>query len=781
MTSRTAKTIRQALLFLPIAVLAVPFIGFQEKSKNISPRWPDKQTLRRALFERRQLIFIYPDDVETGRIYTAFAGQLRPRRRRYIDLRALPVSQAAAAPSGAPVCLVGTPASNPLLARLLPKLPVSFAGRGFSINGATYDKREDVLSFSTPHPEHPSQLLMIITGNADAHVAGFLRRQNRLFGGQGDYTVYRGDGIAAYGFFEQPAPQAVWRIDPAREVNFITERQRVLEDASFVVDYIGREAPRQAIQAFIAQQKALLRKQLHQLDIPAARARAFLPIHLVLYATAERKTIATRDSRFSSWQPGEREVHIVFSDPVRGEDFTAIAEYVCWRWAGAIPNPLMRRAAGLLFSQEWGGEGYPVWAGRLFHAGFFLPFNRLFSTDPNSGVSEYITGPQLATFLQFILFHDGVRSLQTLLQNTPAQLEAAEVSRRFPPAILASWKKWCRFMLQKAKPASIESPAGFQKGFCYAHEGYAVYNGYMGSTSDKALHRLAALGSNAISITPFGHPQAIDKASPFRRSTGPGSENDESVIVAAKFARRCGMQIMLKPHIWVHGGWPGEIKMATESEWSAFFRHYEAWIVHYAILAQMYKLESLVIGVELVQATRGHDSAWRKMIDRVRQVYGGKLTYAANWGAEFENITFWDALDAIGLNCYYPLSDNPAASDAELLAGARKIAAKVERIAKAFDRPVVITEIGFASRPASWTQPHEDGRGRQPDPEAQRRAYEIIFRAFYHQPWLAGIYWWKWPTTLEDGGRNHTGFTPNGKPAEAVVARWYGRQKKSGN
>ncbi|RME01343.1 MAG: hypothetical protein D6814_01685, partial [Calditrichaeota bacterium] len=81
--------------------------------------------------------------------------------------------------------------------------------------------------------------------------------------------------------------------------------------------------------------------------------------------------------------------------------------------------------------------------------------------------------------------------------------------------------------------------------------------------------------------------------------------------------------------------------------------------------------------------------------------------------------------------------------------------------------------------PASWVDPHRDGRRAPPDEAAQRTAYEVIFKAFYHRKWLAGIYWWKWPTTLNDGGRNHSGFTPNGKAAEQVVAKWYHSQRRT--
>ncbi|MDZ7344702.1 MAG: hypothetical protein ONA90_09360, partial [candidate division KSB1 bacterium] len=102
---------------------------------------------------------------------------------------------------------------------------------------------------------------------------------------------------------------------------------------------------------------------------------------------------------------------------------------------------------------------------------------------------------------------------------------------------------------------------------------------------------------------------------------------------------------------------------------------------------------------------------WRDIFTKIRKIYGGRLTYAANWGHEFENVSFWEALDAIGLNCYYPLSNNPGANDGELLKGAQAVARKIGEIAAKHNKPVIITEIGFASRPANWLEPHRDGDG----------------------------------------------------------------------
>ena len=40
--------------------------------------------------------------------------------------------------------------------------------------------------------------------------------------------------------------------------------------------------------------------------------------------------------------------------------------------------------------------------------------------------------------------------------------------------------------------------------------------------------------------------------------------------------------------------------------------------------------------------------------------------YTANWGEEFESLSFWEAFDFIGVSAYYPLSENPQPTAAEL-------------------------------------------------------------------------------------------------------------------
>ncbi len=159
-------------------------------------------------------------------------------------------------------------------------------------------------------------------------------------------------------------------------------------------------------------------------------------------------------------------------------------------------------------------------------------------------------------------------------------------------------------------------------------------------------------------------------------------------------------------------------------------------------------------------------------------MYGGKLTYAANWGSEFEKFPFADALDYLGVDCYYPLSKNPDATKAELQAGFADILTKLEAKQRESDKPLIFTEIGFRSTHAPWMQPHEPSSrddGNQYNGAHQERCYDVVLEAIHDKPWIKGIFWWKFPSYVEHREDNNDDFTPNRKPAEKVIRQWFAK------
>ena len=146
--------------------------------------------------------------------------------------------------------------------------------------------------------------------------------------------------------------------------------------------------------------------------------------------------------------------------------------------------------------------------------------------------------------------------------------------------------------------------------------------------------------------------------------------------------------------------------LPTERLW---FDQYQRFLEHYVQLAKTSHADLFCVGGELAHLTP-YDSEWRKLIARVRQLYPGPLVYAANFGEEFEHVAFWDDLDYIGLQEYYPLPDNLAVDS---------IVQKVETVQQKYHRPVIFTEVGFPSLAGANRQPWDDSQSTRISLQAQ--------------------------------------------------------------
>jgi hypothetical protein len=322
-------------------------------------------------------------------------------------------------------------------------------------------------------------------------------------------------------------------------------------------------------------------------------------------------------------------------------------------------------------------------------------------------------------------------------------------------------------------PASAPAPADLrQRGVCFVAGPAAPV--------DADFADLAAHGVTWISQTPFGWQRRADDPT-FGMITGDHAywgERDSGLVVTARMARAHGIRTLLKPHLWLRdrsdGQWVGSIAMKSEADWAAWFARYEEFIVHYARLAEASGMEALCIGTEL-EGTTGREADWRRVIAAVRRVYHGPLVYAANWDGEFEHVRFWDALDYIGVQAYFPLSNEPEAAVDELVAGWAAPVARIEAVARREGRRVLITEIGYKAADRATVEPWTWTTADRYNPAEQARAYEAAFRAVWSKPWCAGLYWWKWfPAGHPEAGGRDLYFTPQGKPAAAVIRRGYG-------
>lgn len=304
------------------------------------------------------------------------------------------------------------------------------------------------------------------------------------------------------------------------------------------------------------------------------------------------------------------------------------------------------------------------------------------------------------------------------------------------------------------------------KGVCWV--------GTRAALEGSELKALKATGADAISQTPFGWQSGVNSPEIKWQTVNEKmwwGESSNGLKATLDSSAALGMMNLLKPHLWVRGSWPGEIEMNTEEDWASWFENYRGFILDYAMLAESHGFPMLCIGTEL-EKTSHREREWREVIEQVRAVYSGKLVYAANF-TEFEKIKFWDALDYIGIQAYFPLSKSHNPSLKELTNSWEAHLPKIEKVVRKFQRPVFFTEIGYCNTVdaaiAPWVWPNER-KSVQLSEEVQALCYRAFFETAWQKPWMAGVFFWKWYPTAH--GRDPD-FTPQGKAAEAVMAEYF--------
>ncbi len=244
----------------------------------------------------------------------------------------------------------------------------------------------------------------------------------------------------------------------------------------------------------------------------------------------------------------------------------------------------------------------------------------------------------------------------------------------------------------------------------------------------------------------------------------------------------------------------GQAPVGTlEATW---FDNYTAFAVHYAQMSAQFHLPYFIIGDGLASVTYDTDftsakadpkgvvippgesyscngrreCGWRHIIHAIRSPgyatyigaqsfnganYQGKLIYAASWAggpqvgdnaataSEFDHIAWWDAVDFIGVDAYFPLTQAPTLVPVSALqqawhgqgsglAGQGDIYSRLQGVANTFHRPVLFTAAGYASAPgAASAQPPQATQ----DQEEQFNDMQALLLTFSGQSWWAGVFW----------------------------------------
>ena len=630
----------------------------------------------------------------------------------------------------------------------LARFPVSFEGAGFTFDGRTFTGKNDALFLADP--AHPGESFVVgVSESAILALAAarLIERPTRA----ADYVAVSGE-LAKEGRFA--ARDGRLAIDRAADRDQIAAREDFYKglkrEKRGGVEWEFRESEAAAVARF---EKAAARY---------AGKKTFL---VRLFPDAAAKALDTGSSRAADLveEGGTLVVEVDASTPEEPD----LVEPVLAAAGLAAANPALLARRTLLLAA--GARRAGKWWGRDVRS--FAAFTHAAGVDPtledvvrsSEDASPVLTIGAAASWLDAGARLESEAAVEKSLTEAEGAL-ATKLSRWRD----AAWRQTVK------PPARRPLPEGILRGMAYAMTP-TLDEGYATPASLATLRRLKDLSVNAIAVMPYGFAKeaAGDLILFVHRS--PRGETDEGILRAVTDARSLGMTAMVRPQLWVGGGASvGDIAMPDEKTWRNWFDAYRRYVVHHAVVAEASGAALFCVGAGLAKA-EGHEKEWREVAAAARLGTGAPLLYAADSAANTPRITFWDVLDAIGVDFFDPLAKAEKANDAALEEGVRRAVRPVADLAARVTRPVIFTEAGYAAVRGAWTAPRDEDPRRPAGGEDAARAIAAVFRALAKETWWKGIYWWKVTSDGRPAPAGDRGLLILGTPSEKAIADGYRR------
>jgi hypothetical protein len=324
------------------------------------------------------------------------------------------------------------------------------------------------------------------------------------------------------------------------------------------------------------------------------------------------------------------------------------------------------------------------------------------------------------------------------------------------------------WLVRRAKHrALVPQPRGIVLG---------LYAGVPDYDYGEELDRIAATGATCVSL------QAI-----YRMDTGQSHEirrhptsspTEESLRRTFRQARVRGLRMMFFPTLNMRDEadnaewWRGNIK---PDNWALWWQNYTAFNVRLAALAQAGGVEWYSLGTEMA-STHCFPDQWRRLASEVRQVFKGKLVYSVNFDSH-DSFTFGDCLDVIGINTYDPIAKYDEYPSADQVRDAWWwVVYKARTLTARFQRPVMITEVGYPSVAHAHVGPWDFRTDKPLDLALQDFLLKGAFGVLRH--WSDGdaVFYYLYGENLNVkpvGGPSDRTYAVWDKPAEATLRKYF--------
>jgi len=316
------------------------------------------------------------------------------------------------------------------------------------------------------------------------------------------------------------------------------------------------------------------------------------------------------------------------------------------------------------------------------------------------------------------------------------------------------------------------------------------------------LLSMKEMGANTMTLTwnVFIDPNGFMSSSKNDKYYSASFDELEKVI---KMAQSVGLDVWLKPHYETDDGRthvahynPSFIN--TEENRINFLNSITEYSKTVAEFAEKNGIVGYNIATEHSGIENQHYDKWENLIHEIRERFSGKLTYSSSgfpfseWegNAGADDVVFWNLLDYIGIDAYFPTSTNnfdPTID--EIYQGWLKnsinykidhnIVYDLEKLSIMYNKPILFTELGYHAMNGSnihtWNMNLENG---VLDLQEQSDLIEGWFRVFtdHNTGWIAGLNWWGYhniPSPIAFDDLWMKSMNVYNKPAQYVMTDWF--------
>lgn len=282
-----------------------------------------------------------------------------------------------------------------------------------------------------------------------------------------------------------------------------------------------------------------------------------------------------------------------------------------------------------------------------------------------------------------------------------------------------------------------------------------------------AIDEIASLGANSVSLFVTNFQEDIRSNSIYLNVRAAETQQLAEIV---DYAHERGLSVFLFPTLHIqHLGnkeWRGVLKPSDPELW---WQNYFRLIRFYVHFAREHQVEMFSVGSELCASEQDYEH-WSQIIRYCRKNYKGLLIYSANWD-HAHGITFVKDLDFLGMNAYFGLTSKDDPTLAELLTAWQPARKRIEDAYKEYGKQLIFTEIGYPSVDGANRNPWNYFSTAKIDLKEQALCFESFVETWDPPPsFLHGVYFYNW---WGPGGLGDRDYTPKGKPAEAVLRKWY--------